>query len=206
MRDLTPPFRFDLRQLLSTARRKVAARVGDVSISLPFVSFTVQPVDLERQTAREVVLRMADRRVLNAWECCDGCIENALNSLQDIRRILLDKRVELAKLNASPLGLLLELMLEGIRQFLTFEERLQHYGLPLELEAPEAQSWRPSHRGSQQLYFAGLEMLRAHLHRCLNQIASIANMEVPTIPAHMRYDEQWQLEAYEPLDHAQQSV
>jgi hypothetical protein len=39
-------------------------------------------------------------------------------------------------------------------------------------------------------------MLRAHLHRCVAQLATIAGMKIPTIPAHMRYDESWQLEAY----------
>ena len=171
-----------------------------VTINLPFISFAVEPVDLERQVAREVVLRMADRRVLNAFECCDGCISNALSSLQEIRGILLDKRVELAKLDASPLSLLLDLMLEGIRQFLTFEERLEHYGLPLQADFPRPELVGPSRRGSQQAYFAALEMLRAHLHRCLKQTASIADMEIPHIAPHMRYDEQWQLEAYVPLD------
>jgi len=202
MRELKPPFRFDLRQLLGSARRKVAGRVEGVTISLPFVSLAVQAVDLERQIAREVVLRLADRRVLNAFECCDGCIRDALTSLQEIRGILLDRRIELAKLDNSPLALLLEVMLESIRQFLTFEQRLEHYGLPLEGGLAEHELRGPPPRrlqSSQQAYFAGLEMLRAHLHRCLNQVAAMAGMQIPKIPAHMRYNEQWQLEAYVPL-------
>jgi len=39
-------------------------------------------------------------------------------------------------------------------------------------------------------------MLRAHLHRCLLQVAKIAHTRIPNIGDHMRYDEAWQLEAY----------
>jgi hypothetical protein len=47
------------------------------------------------------------------------------------------------------------------------------------------------------LYFAALEMLRAHIHRSLAQIAKIADMEIPVIADSMRYDGNWQLESYE---------
>ena len=75
MRDLPPPFRFDLRSLLSGVRRKVNSRVDGVCINLPFVTFNVKPDDLEQKIARELVIRLADRRVLNAFECCDDCID-----------------------------------------------------------------------------------------------------------------------------------
>jgi hypothetical protein len=52
-------------------RRQVANRLGDVTLNLPFVSFAVSPKDRERQVAREIVIRLKDRRVLSAWECCD---------------------------------------------------------------------------------------------------------------------------------------
>jgi len=195
MRDSPPPFRFDLRSLIGDARRKLNTRVGAVSISLPFISFKVEPEDLERKVATEILIRLADRRVLNAFECCDGCIENALASLQDIRSVLVNKQVELARASDGPLFLVLSAMLESIRQFLTFQERLSqtppglldHHGRPARYEPKEA-------------YFAGLEMLRAHLHRCLLQVAKIAGADIPTIPAHMRYSEPWQLEAYEAVE------
>jgi hypothetical protein len=136
-----------------------------------------------------VVIRLADRRVLNAFECCDNCINEALTSLQEIRRLLVDKQVELSDRPESALYLLLELMAEAVRQFFTFEQRLDR---------------RPE---SRQAYFAALEMLRAHIHRVLLQVAKIAQTEIPKIAQHMRYDEAWQLDAYErpsalPLDEA----
>ena len=77
--------------------------------------------------------------------------------------------------------MLLELIAEPTRQFFTFEQRLQR--------KPEAR----------ETYFAALETLRAHIHRVLPQVSKIADVEVPRIADHMRSDEVWQLEAYEPL-------
>jgi hypothetical protein len=158
--------------------RRLPKVVDGVSLNLPFVSVSVKPQDLERRVAREVIIRMADRRVLNAFECCDDCIEYALGSLQEIRRILVDKQVDLADEADGPLYLLLEAMAEGIRQFSTFEQ------MP---------SQHPERR---QMYFGALEMLRAHLHRVLGQVALIASIEIPKIADRMRYDNVWELEAY----------
>lgn len=70
------------------------------------------------------------------------------------------------------------MMLEGIRQFLTFEQKLK------------------KRREDAEAYFGALEMLRAHLYRTLSQIAEIASITIPKIADHMRYDSAWQLEAY----------
>ena len=126
------------------------------------------------------MIRLADRRVLNAWECCDGCIDNALKSLQEIRETIVEKQVELSSKTDGVLFLLLDSIRDAIRQFLTFEQRLT----------------RKSSE-SKQLYFAGLEMLRAHVHRTLIPISKIASMKIPGISAAMRYDGNWQLEAYQ---------
>jgi len=85
MRDLKPPFKFDFRVLLTRAREGLNDRVSGVSIKLPFLTFSVQPEATETKVAKEIVIRLADRRVLNAFECCDGCIDNALASLQKMR-------------------------------------------------------------------------------------------------------------------------
>jgi len=181
MRNAKPPFKFDLRRLIARASRLPRSLDLDgVTINLPFISVSVKTRESERRVAREVVVRMADRRVLNSFECCDDCIENALRSLHEIRAILVDKQVELSAEADGALFLLLEAMAEGIRQFLTFEQRLS--GLP----------------ERRLLYFAALEVLRAHLHRTLLQVAAIASMEIPGIAAHMRYNNSWQLEAYLP--------
>jgi len=196
MRDLTPPFRFDLGSLISGARKRVNSRVDGVGINLPFVTFNVKPDDLEQKVAREIVIRMAERRVLNAFECCDNCIDQALESLQKIRLLLVDKQVELANHTDSALYVLTEAMGDAIRQFLTFKQRLKQEPARSPILTPTFTDFRrpPDQR---EQYFAALEMLRGHLFRCLSQVSKVANVNIPKIVDHMRYDEAWQLEAYE---------
>lgn len=184
-RDLKPPFKFDIGKILSRAR-KLPVSVDGVTISLPFVEVNLKPDVLEKKVAREIVIRLADRRVLNASECCDGCIDNALKSLQEIRQTLVEKQVELSDKDDGVLFLLLDAIRDAIRQFLTFEQRLER-------RPPEGMG---RSRESQEIYFAALEMLRAHIYRCLLEISKVAKMKIPGIADQMRYDGIWQLEAY----------
>src|SRR5207249_1084444 len=116
--------------------------------------------------------------------------------LQEIRAFLVDKQVDLTNMPDSPLYLLVEMQLEAIRQFLTFEQRLQEARSGKIVVVSKHPDFR---RAAEQRdgYFAALEMLRAHLHRCLLQVAKVANTTVPKIADHMRYDEAWKLDAYE---------
>ncbi|MGE0825801.1 MAG: hypothetical protein AB7G75_32915 [Candidatus Binatia bacterium] len=198
MRNLKPPFQFDLRSLIGDARRKLSNCIDGVTINLPFVSFNVKPDDIERKVAREIVIRMADRRVLNAFECCDNCIDQALASLKEIRTLLVGKQVDLADTTEGSLSLLIALMLEAIRQFLTFEQRLNDRVPEQRIILPDSFSSQPPYSNREQ-YFAALEMLRAHLYRCLMQVSKIADIKIPKITESMRYDETWQLEVYEKL-------
>jgi len=192
MRTATPPFKFDIQDVLRRARRLAAGSLGDITLTLPFVTMAVHPRDKEKQVARELVIRLEDRRVLTAWECCDGCIDQALASRQEIRRLLVDKQVELADTQDGPLYTLLDAMALGIRQFLTFEQRLTAPGA----QSPDfSGSRRPE--GTRQAYFDALEVLRGHLSRCLGQIAALAGMEPPNDGIIVHYQGAWQLEAYQ---------
>lgn len=192
MKHLKPPFKFNVSQLIENAHKSLKRRVDGVVINIPFISISVRADDVERKAAREIVIRLADKRVLNASECCDDCIDNALKSLYEIRKILVDKQVELAEHADGGLYLLVELMLSGVRQFFTFVEHLGQ-------GAPDSNSKGSSHlqRDEQNLYFSALEMLRAHLFRSLKQVSVIADMNVPKISPHMRYDDNWFVDAYE---------
>jgi hypothetical protein len=194
MRDFPPPFKFDFAKLIATARRKLNNRVDGITITLPFISVGVCPDDAEQQVAREIVIRTADRRVLNSSECCDGCIDGALQSLQKIREELVNQQVKLSKATDGPLYLVIEFMLEAIRQFLTFEQRLRVQKKPQSWRAGSPDFRRPPDQ--RELYFAALEMLRGHLYRCLAQVAIIAKIQIPKISEGMRYDAVWQIEAY----------
>lgn len=72
MRTGAIPFKFDMNDLLARAKRQLGGRLGNVTLNLPFVSIEVSPKDREKQVAREVVIRLKDRRVLSAWECCNN--------------------------------------------------------------------------------------------------------------------------------------
>ncbi len=200
MRTGNIPFRFDMSDLLAGARRRYTKHVGNVTIKLPFVSIAVDPTDIEQQLARELVIRLADRRVLSAWECCDNCIDNALTSLREIRSILVDKQVELSNLRDGSLYLLVEAMALGIRQFLTYEELLNRSD-----DAPQhprfGEFYRPP--DTRQAYFDALEVLRGHLSRCLGQVAAIGAMDLPQEGLVKEYQGKWQIEAYEglPIEH-----
>jgi hypothetical protein len=178
------PFQLDLRELLGRAQRLSGRHVKGVTIKLPFISISVQPNDLERRVAREVLVRMADRRVLSARECCSGCTDRSLASLREIRQLLVDKQVELSEATNGPLFLLLELQLAAIRQFFTFSDRQEGEGHLDRVHARRA-------------YLAALEMLRAHLLQCLRQVAQIAGGDVPKLSGQLRYEDAWQLDAYE---------
>jgi hypothetical protein len=115
-----------------------------------------------------------------------------LGSLLEIRKLLVDKQVELADCHDGPLYLLIEAMLAGIRQFLTFEETLK-------LEA-DVRS-RPRAREPQdarQDYFDGLELLRNHLSHCLGEVATLASMKVPRESLISHYQDAWPSDAYLP--------
>ncbi|PZR00223.1 MAG: hypothetical protein DI533_06435 [Cereibacter sphaeroides] len=194
MRTGNIPFRFDMSDLLSRAKQRFGKHVGEVTLNLPFVSFAVSPKSKERKVAQELVIRLADRRVLSAWECCDNCIDDALNSLREIRGILVDKQVELADLRDGPLYLLVEAMTLGIRQFLTFEELLNSGN-----EAPPHPRFGDFHRPSdvRQAYFDGLEVLRGHISRCLGQVAAIGGIDAPKDGLIVNYQGDWQIAAYQ---------
>ena len=165
-----------MTKLLAGARERYVKHIGNVTLSLPFISIAVNPRDKEKQIARELVIRLSDRRVLSAWECCDDCIDNALKSLREIRSLLVDKQVELSDLRDGPLYLLVDVMVIGIRQFLTYEELVNG-----SVDAPPHRRFSDFHRplDVRQAYFDALEVLRGHLSRCLGQIAVIGGIDLP---------------------------
>jgi hypothetical protein len=134
--------------------------------------------------------------VRNAQECCDNCIDQALQSLQGIREAIVNKQVELHDATDGPLYLLLEMMAKGIRQFLTFEQRLN--GLHREPDVALHPDFRRA-PDVRQAYFHALETLRGHLSRCLIEVAKIGDVTLPKASHTSRYDTPWPVEAYEQL-------
>jgi len=185
--------KFDISKTIKDARKFINKHVDGIEIQIPFLSFSVKPTDIEKKVARELLIRLPDKRVLSAKECCDNCIDNALSSLQDVRKVLVDKQVDLAEYHDGGLYLLIELMAEVIRQFLTFEESLKasHRN---ELAARRKAFHRPP--DTREAYFETLNQLRFHLHSCLTQVAKIAEMETPKVQSFLRSDDSWMLSIY----------
>jgi hypothetical protein len=186
-------FKLNFENQFQKAKQLFNKKVGDVTINLPFISVGINPRDTEQKVAKEITIRLADRRVLNAKECCDNCIDNALESLQEIRSNLVDKQVELSDHTDGILYLLIEFMLEAIRQFLTFEQQLRSSLPDKKMKHPEF--WRTGE--IREEYFDSLEILRSHLHRCLIQVSTIADFEIPKIAENLRYNSDWELKHYQ---------
>ncbi len=190
-----PPFRFDLRALFSRFRALPVDVEATLEIALPGFRLRVKRDDVERRVASELVIRLADRRVLNATECCDSCVDQSLQSIQEIRRLLVDKQVELARKPESALLLLIEMMLEAIRQFLTFEQRLSA-GHDSEDGLPDRRRAWLRDSEARRVYFALFERLRGHLNRTMLQVAAIGDTSPPKTSMAVRYGSAWDLDAY----------
>ena len=193
------PLRFDVRKLLAKARRTLNKRVSGAQIHLPGFTFSVAPVDPEVKVARQLVIWLADRRVLNAFECCDGCIDRSLVSLLKIREHLVQKQVELSELSDGVLFFLIEFMLQGLRQFLTYEEQLKRQFTGDDHSRLFPDKHRP--HVLRENYFAALGVLREHLYGAIVQIAIIAKVTIPKIPDSMRV-ESWNPSNYAIDEHS----
>lgn len=184
------PFHFGVTKMIAQARRLASKHIGEVTISLPFVSVAVDPQDREKAAAREIVIRMRDRRVLSGRECCDNCIDASVASLQEIRALMVDQQVALYDLRDGPLFLLTDIIRQGLRQFLTYEEHLRRApddtpGLLTDFRRDAA---------VREAYFAGLEQLRGHISRSLHEVRKIAGM--PEGEKALDYATPWPLEQY----------
>jgi len=111
--------------------------------------------------------------------------------------VLVDAQVRLSDYHDGGLYLLIELMAEGIRQFITFEERL-HVDPFLKEDAIQKDFYRP--RDIQEQYFDVLEQLRFHIHSCLSQVAVLAEMETPKVESYLKSDDDWMLSLYKEPD------
>lgn len=199
MRSGAIPFQFDITHVLKGLARCADARPGAVHLSVPFIRLLAHPSALEKTLGKEIVVRAVDRRVLSAQECCDSCIDSALQSLQELRAQLVQRRVELMGEQKSVLFQLIDLMLVAIRQFLTFEQKLHNKHRENSLDLGD--SFRlPEDR---QIYFDALELLRGHLSRSLGQIGVVAGMGMPSDGLVVGYQGDWPTDAYKPVDAAE---
>ncbi len=160
--------------------------IDNITLSFPFFSCSLKkPENIEKEIATEIVIRLKDKRVLTSSQCCDACTQKAIDSLYSIREILVDMEVKLSKYMNGYLYLMIELILESIRQFFTYIENEQ---IPI---------------GNQKLfihnqlkiYQDSLEIIRSHINNCLFQISKIANFYIDWDDYQKRYFD-WNLNNY----------
>jgi hypothetical protein len=179
----TPEFKIDVRRLLKDARRTLNKRVGKVQISLPpNITYVLEPHDPEITIARKILVFTRDRRVLSSEECCDGCIDRSIESLGKIREYLVERQQELVHLSDGVLFLLTEHLVDAIRQFMTYAERLD---LAYHEDSHASSAFR-RHPGARHHYFEALKRLRAHILQTLHQLALVAKIDFPKVPDNLR--------------------
>jgi len=152
MKNRKTDLKFNFQSILSKRVKQAKDSSDSITINLPFLSFSIKPENKEKIAAREIVIRLADKRVLNASECCYDCIKKALSSLQEIRNLLVGKQVELMDYTDTALYVLVELILESIRQFFTYIDRNK-------IESDFDLKFK-----KREIYFGALELLRSHIY------------------------------------------
>lgn len=167
---------FDVQPFYDRAKKiKDKVKLEGVTINLPFISFNLTADDKEKKIAREIIIRLRDKRVLNSKECCENCIDNSLKSILEIRQILVDKQVEIEKTDSS-LFLLVDFALFGVKKFLTYTEFFDSMN-------------------NKREYFDTLNIIRGHLLKILDQLGKIA--ELPTDFGFCHdFSEIWEKEIY----------
>jgi len=169
--------RIDVRGLKARARRWIKKRVTSGEINLGFITFQMETNDPERTGARELVIRLRDKRVFNASDCCDDCVKNSIESLQDVRQILVEAQVQLANLHEGQLFWLMDYVLVTLKAFLTWEER-SRAGHP-HGDNPD-QHYRD--RDRTDAYIRQLDVVRAHTRAAFAAFAAIAEMDLQNLP------------------------
>lgn len=191
MRTGAIPLKFNISSAQSQILRLASGRREAIPLAFPFgITINLLVSDDERRYARKLLVWLKDRRVLNSFECCDDCIDQALGSLQEIRTKLLAIQIELSSVDESALAAVLEFMLAPIRQFLTFVQKIEANGR-------KERNAHGRHQLNRELYFDALESLRGHLSRCLSQIAVVAGEPVPMNGILADYRGPWPADAYE---------
>lgn len=164
--------RFDVREILKRLSRtasRAKRQVDSVSVNLPLgTNITFKPNTVETDTAKEIVIFLSDRRVLDSGECCEDCVEAALKSIGEIREFLVQKQLALKNESDSILFMLIEVILTEIRQFQTYAQKLAPAGQTAHLER------------AKENYYVALNRLRGELLAILAQIANIAKMPIKT--------------------------
>ncbi len=155
--------------------------VDSVSLSFPFgVSLNYKPKTSDIEIARDIVIKLIDRRVLNSKECCGNCINDSINSIKEIKSDLIGIKSKLLNNLDEPLYYLIDYIIAGINVFFDFMERYSN-----DIEA------------NKEIYFSALETIRNHTTDCLHEISKIGNIKIDKkLYAYRTNRNEWDLKYY----------
>lgn len=169
------PFGVNVGSLTQRARQWIGRRIAGATVSATGVSFQIRATDPERDAARKLFIRLRDRRVFNAFDCCDNCVRNTLASLQEVRKILVESQVEVANFHDGDLFWIADYLRLIIREFLSWEERLRAALGPAQASKEELYI-DPVYRAA---YIKSLDTVRAHARAALEALADVSQMKLP---------------------------
>ena len=170
--------RYSAKILVFDNRKNVA--LDSISLSFPFgVNIQIKPVESEIKIAREVIIKLIDRRILNAAECCAECIQRAIDSLKEIKADLIDIKCKLTDNINRPIYYFIDYIVLSINSFLDFIER---YKIDMEMNRPT--------------YFDALEKLRRHIAKCMVEISKIGECKIDTTHYAFKNNAEWIYDNY----------
>ena len=158
-----------------------AKLVDSVSISFPFgICLNIKPSSSDKNIARETVIKLVDRRILNSKECCGSCIKDSVCSLKEIKSDTIKIKEKLIDNINSPLFYLIDYIVLGINSFLNFMER-----------------YSDNIEENKEIYFIALEIIRTHIANCLIEISKIGNYKINNeIYAFKNQNKVWENDIY----------
>ncbi|MDD2466882.1 MAG: hypothetical protein PHI97_23045 [Desulfobulbus sp.] len=103
---------------------KKSIDIDTVAIEIPFLNVTFKISDnLEKEIVTETLIRSEDKRFLTSWQCCANCTENAIKSVLEYRKFLVDQKVKLSKIKNSQFNSIINYVLDQVKKFLSVSER-----------------------------------------------------------------------------------
>ena len=150
-------------RIKSTDSRKQLS-VSGINLSFPFsAGITISIKPQERDVAKETIVVLVNRRILNAAECCASCSQQSITSLKEMKSDLIQIEKKLTGSINGPLFYFIDSIVNGINQFLKYIEDynfIETFNL------------------NRDTYFQSFNIIRNHIVQCLYQIAKIADFEI----------------------------
>ena len=95
-------------------------KLESLSIDIPFVNINFKiDNDQEKEIINEILIRSEDKRFLTSWQCCASCTENAIESVLEYRKFLVDQKVNLSKIKNSQFLAVIDYLLDEVKKFLS---------------------------------------------------------------------------------------